>query len=134
MRTSREQQKQEQKQCFSVIHGIKNIHTYHRRHTHYQWYQKIDIHTWERHFAAAAFIGLRDISERLKKGAVYLQLVTKIIEAHYIVMKKSWKKLDFLKDTQNSPYPLVRCCAKFGKAVSDSGGQEWPSKPATNIE
>ena len=59
--------------------------------------------------------------------------------------KKSWdslyfyekvfkKMLGLFKDTQNSPSPLVHCCAKSGKVIPGSGGQEWLSKLATNIE
>ena len=40
----------------------------------------------------------------------------------------SWKSpklmLDLLKDTQNSPSPLVQYCAKLGKTMPGSGGQE----------
>ena len=63
-----------------------------------------------------------------------LQSVTKIIETHYIFMKKSQKLLDLLKNTQNSPLHLVQYYAKSGKAMPGSGGQEWLSKFATNIE
>ena len=42
--------------------------------------------------------------------------------------------LDLLKDTQISPSPPVQCCAKSRKTMLCSGGQEWPSKLATNIE
>ena len=49
-------------------------------------------------------------------------------------MKKSLKMLDLVKDTQNSSSFLVQCCAKPGKAMPGSGGQESASKRATNIE
>ena len=42
--------------------------------------------------------------------------------------------LDLLKDTQNSPSHLVQCCAKAGKVMQGSGGQEWISEIATDIE
>ena len=41
---------------------------------------------------------------------------------------------ELLKDTHNSPSALVQCCTKFGKVMPGNGGQEWPSKFATNIE
>ena len=37
-------------------------------------------------------------------------------------------------DIQNPDVPLVQCCVKSGKTISDIGGQEWPTKLATNIE
>ena len=40
---------------------------------------------------------------------------------------------DLLKDTQNSPCPLVQCCEKSGEAAAGSGGQELARKLATNI-
>ena len=48
--------------------------------------------------------------------------------------------LNLLKDTQNSPslppplYTLGQCCAKSGKTIPGSGGQEWPSKFPINIK
>ena len=35
--------------------------------------------------------------------------------------------LDLLKDAQNLSCPLFQCCAKSGKTMPGSGGQEWPS-------
>ena len=50
----------------------------------------------------------------------------------------SWKSpknlLDLPKGTQNFLSHLVQCYAKSGKAMPDSGVQEWPSNIATNIE
>ena len=43
------------------------------------------------------------------------------------------KKIRLGQRCQEFPLPLVQCCAKL-KVMADSGGQEWPSKPATNIE
>ena len=37
-------------------------------------------------------------------------------------------------DIQNPDVPLVQCCVKSGKTISDIGGQEWPTQLATNIE
>ena len=53
-----------------------------------------------------------------------LQSVRKTTETHYIFMKKSWKMLDLLKDTQNSPSALVQFRTKSEKAMPGSGGQE----------
>ena len=53
-----------------------------------------------------------------------LQSVTETTETHYIFMKKSWKMLDLLKDTQNSPSALVQFRTKSEKAMPGSGGQE----------
>ena len=54
-----------------------------------------------------------------------LQSVRKIIETHYIFIKKVHKKtLDLLKVTQNPPFPLTQCCAKPEEAMPDSQDQE----------
>ena len=50
-----------------------------------------------------------------------LQLVTKIIETHYIFMKKSLKYASLAQRYLESPHP----CAKSGKAMPDSGGKVW---------
>ena len=46
---------------------------------------------------------------------ISLQSVTKTIETHYILMKKSKKMLDFIKDTQNSPFPWFNALASLEK-------------------
>ena len=42
--------------------------------------------------------------------------------------------LDFHKGTQGSPSSQIQFCTKSEEAIPGSGGQEWPSKLATNIE
>ena len=50
------------------------------------------------------------------------------------IQHNSHKKMfESFKDTQHSPSPLVLCCAKSGKAVPGSGGQEWTSKLETKF-
>ena len=46
---------------------------------------------------------------------ISLQSVTKTIETHYILMKKSKKMLDFIKDTQNSHFPWFNALASLEK-------------------
>ena len=46
---------------------------------------------------------------------ISLQSVTKTIETHYILMKKSKKMLDFIKDTQNSPFSWFNALASLEK-------------------
>ena len=59
----------------------------------------------------------------LEKKPLNLQLVTKIIETHYIFMKKSLEMLYLFKDTQNSPYISIKCCAKSRKVIPGVRGQ-----------
>ena len=46
---------------------------------------------------------------------ISLQSVTKTIETYYILMKKSKKMLDFIKDTQNSLFPWFNALASLEK-------------------
>ena len=70
-----------------------------------------------------------------EKAIKDLQSVTKIIETHYIFIKKVHKKtLDLLKVTQNPPFPLTQCCAKPEEALPGSEDHKWAGKFATNIE
>ena len=41
---------------------------------------------------------------------------------------------ELFKDTQKSSLTLVQCCAESGKATAGTGGQEWESTLAANIE
>ena len=59
----------------------------------------------------------------LEKIPLNLQLVTKIIETHYIFMKKSLEMLYLFKDTQNSPYTSIKCSAKSRKVMPGVRGQ-----------
>ena len=64
-----------------------------------------------------------------------LQSVTKIIEAHYIFIKKVHKKtLGLVKATQNASFPLTQCCTKPEEAMPGSQDQKSVDKFATNIE
>ena len=43
------------------------------------------------------------------------------------LLKNNKKMLDLLKDTRNSPLPLVQRCAKSGKTIPNRGGLKWPN-------
>ena len=67
-----------------------------------------------------------DLKNILQGSKIYckLQSVTKIIETHYIFMKKFSKNVRLAQRYPEFSLPLVQCCAKSGKAMSGSGGQE----------
>ena len=76
----------------------------------------------------------RPILAGVLQGSI-LQSVTKIIETHYIFIKKVRKNtLGLVKVTQNAPFPLTQCCTKPEQAMPGSQDQKSVDKLATNIE
>ena len=82
-------------------------------------------------------ISILKSSRKISNGGIECQLqsVTKIIETHYIFIKKVHKKtLGLVIVTQNAPFPLTQCCTKPEEAMPGSQDQKSVDKLATNIE